>query len=580
MNALSSIGASAALPGIFPVATAGDSPAAPVAPQSEVAKLIQVLGALMQSGKAGASQMLEGLDIDVDVKGSTDADASADPAAGDASNKEAAAPLAAPPEVIAQALIRSMLAAGSARAAAQLAQVADQTAAASTEAGDGKAQAAQVEAALEDANIDVAALLAAAQGKTAEAAESSDTKKTAPEAKESAKLTVVLQQQAPAPEIAATQPVPVPAKAEKPDTSATPQAPEAAAGGPQPVAIEQPAQEAPAAASRKNAAARNTGKAPLAFQLRLTPETQGVAAEVKAPTGKEGDASVQAQASKTAAAPAVIPVRSEPNAEAPLSHQSSAAQDAVEAEGAPGSAFQTPQADAKQDNGAPADTGSGNQRDANSNAKRDVIEFRPVQAAPRAAAASNAAPQTPVSMPAPAAATHTAPANPHSSAPADAVAALRNADSATPITDVKPAASHSTPEIALRIARPDASPVDIRVVQRAGQVRVDVHTADTGLQTSLRQDLGSLVHSLEQTGYRAEAFTPQDSSLRTMTFANLDAGVDRTSVHQAFHTQNHANDREGQPDSGRGQHSSQQQQQHQQRRQPVARWMEVLENVA
>lgn len=73
-----------------------------------------------------------------------------------------------------------------------------------------------------------------------------------------------------------------------------------------------------------------------------------------------------------------------------------------------------------------------------------------------------------------------------------------------------PAKSTAAQEIAVRIARPEAASVDVHLIQRAGQVHVSVRTPDPGLQTSLRQDLGALVNSLERAGYKAEAL-PHDA---------------------------------------------------------------------
>jgi hypothetical protein len=63
-------------------------------------------------------------------------------------------------------------------------------------------------------------------------------------------------------------------------------------------------------------------------------------------------------------------------------------------------------------------------------------------------------------------------------------------------------------EISIRIAPPDAPVVDLRMVERSGQVHVDVRTSDAAMQTSLRQDLGTLTNSLQRAGYHAETFTP------------------------------------------------------------------------
>ncbi|HLH44484.1 MAG TPA: hypothetical protein VKV74_15945, partial [Bryobacteraceae bacterium] len=63
-------------------------------------------------------------------------------------------------------------------------------------------------------------------------------------------------------------------------------------------------------------------------------------------------------------------------------------------------------------------------------------------------------------------------------------------------------------EIALRITRSESSSVDVHLIERAGQVHVAVRTPDLGLQNSLRQDLGTLVNSLERAGYRTDAALP------------------------------------------------------------------------
>jgi len=66
-------------------------------------------------------------------------------------------------------------------------------------------------------------------------------------------------------------------------------------------------------------------------------------------------------------------------------------------------------------------------------------------------------------------------------------------------------------EISIRITPPDSPAVDLRVVERAGQVHVDVRTSDPAMQTSLRQDLGTLTNSLQRAGYHAETFTPSSA---------------------------------------------------------------------
>jgi hypothetical protein len=64
-------------------------------------------------------------------------------------------------------------------------------------------------------------------------------------------------------------------------------------------------------------------------------------------------------------------------------------------------------------------------------------------------------------------------------------------------------------DITVRITAPDAAPVDLRVSGRGADVQVSVHTQDAALQTSLREDLGTLTSSLERAGYHADTFVPE-----------------------------------------------------------------------
>jgi hypothetical protein len=82
-------------------------------------------------------------------------------------------------------------------------------------------------------------------------------------------------------------------------------------------------------------------------------------------------------------------------------------------------------------------------------------------------------------------------------------------------------------EIAIRIAQPDASPIDLRVVERSGQLHVDVRTSDAAMQTSLRQDLGTLTNSLERAGYHSETFTPASTPGRTASSTQMSNQGDR-----------------------------------------------------
>ena len=113
-------------------------------------------------------------------------------------------------------------------------------------------------------------------------------------------------------------------------------------------------------------------------------------------------------------------------------------------------------------------------------------------------------------------------------------------------------------EISIRIAPPDSPAVDLRVVERAGQVHVDVRTSDSAMQTSLRQDLGTLTNSLERAGYHAETFTPSSTLGRAVPSA-------QTGNHQQDPSQNRG---------GAGDFSGDRRQQQQKR---PGTWLEELE---
>ena len=147
-----------------------------------------------------------------------------------------------------------------------------------------------------------------------------------------------------------------------------------------------------------------------------------------------------------------------------------------------------------------------------------------------------------------------------------AVEALRAAAPAAPAASAH--ASAPVREIAVRIASPQAPAVDVHLIERGGQINVAVRTPDGGLQTSLRQDLGSLVNSLERAGYRAEAFAPRD-------------GVQQASISTQTNSQNSREESQtGSGDRGTAFGDSQQggQQQQKQRDPRAAKWIEELEN--
>jgi hypothetical protein len=71
----------------------------------------------------------------------------------------------------------------------------------------------------------------------------------------------------------------------------------------------------------------------------------------------------------------------------------------------------------------------------------------------------------------------------------------------------EPPAQPVSHDVSLHLADGQNS-VDIRMAERAGEIRVTVHTPDRDLADSLRADLPDLVGRLRQSGFQAEAWRP------------------------------------------------------------------------
>jgi hypothetical protein len=138
--------------------------------------------------------------------------------------------------------------------------------------------------------------------------------------------------------------------------------------------------------------------------------------------------------------------------------------------------------------------------------------------------------------------------------------ALRTVE--TNLPEAPPLRAGAAQEISMRIAQPDSSTIDLRVVERSGQLHVDVRTTDTAMQTSLRQDLGTLTNSLNRAGYHSETFTPSSTSGRMALSAQMSNQDDRQDPSQNR--------------GGSGNFSGGRRQQQQQKRPSI--WLEELEN--
>ncbi|MGA3188950.1 MAG: hypothetical protein ABSF22_17740 [Bryobacteraceae bacterium] len=141
-----------------------------------------------------------------------------------------------------------------------------------------------------------------------------------------------------------------------------------------------------------------------------------------------------------------------------------------------------------------------------------------------------------------------------------AAEALRTSESE--LVAAPPARTGAAQEITIRIEQPDAAPVDLRVVERSGQVHIDVRTPDAAMQTSLREDLGTLTNSLQRAGYHAEMFTPASALGRTASSAQTSNQDDH---------QDSSQNRGGSGDSSEGRRQQQQQKR-------PGTWLEELED--
>ncbi len=65
-------------------------------------------------------------------------------------------------------------------------------------------------------------------------------------------------------------------------------------------------------------------------------------------------------------------------------------------------------------------------------------------------------------------------------------------------------------DISLRLVDGSKEQVEIRLVERAGELRVSVRSADSQLNTELRSGLGDLAGKLEKTGFHAETWHPSN----------------------------------------------------------------------
>jgi hypothetical protein len=153
-------------------------------------------------------------------------------------------------------------------------------------------------------------------------------------------------------------------------------------------------------------------------------------------------------------------------------------------------------------------------------------------------------------------------------APSAAVALRASEPDAAPLGSQ---AGTPAQQFAVRIAPGQSPAVDIHMVERGGQVHVAVRTADEGLQVSLRQDLGTLVESLERSGFRTESFAPREGLQQLSTTGTAMNSQDSRKEPQ-YGSGGGSNSGDTSQNSARGQ------QQQRPRDQRAPKWIEEVEN--
>ena len=141
----------------------------------------------------------------------------------------------------------------------------------------------------------------------------------------------------------------------------------------------------------------------------------------------------------------------------------------------------------------------------------------------------------------------------HAAAPAPSDLSLWDAAGPAP----KLAAGGPAREIQLELRDADAR-VNVRLIERAGSIQVDVRTPDSHLAASLRDDLPALTARLEQTGLRAETWhdAPAAAAARIRMAEPVSSAGFQSSQNQSRREGGGGNPRDGQPQEKR-QHQNQ-----------------------
>jgi hypothetical protein len=145
------------------------------------------------------------------------------------------------------------------------------------------------------------------------------------------------------------------------------------------------------------------------------------------------------------------------------------------------------------------------------------------------------------------------PTPPQAEAPSDPtpvqpVGETRRADAVENAAPPTPPAHH----IALRVKADDDRSVDIRLVSRAGEVHVSVHTPDQALARTMRTELGSLTGKLAEAGFGVHGVAAGPGESSSTTTDRQDSRRENSDSHQQQQQQREQQEAQQQQQHGRG----------------------------
>jgi len=113
-------------------------------------------------------------------------------------------------------------------------------------------------------------------------------------------------------------------------------------------------------------------------------------------------------------------------------------------------------------------------------------------------------------------------------------------------------ASPTLKEISMQLSSDGDRKVDVRLVQRAGEVLVSVRTQDVALAHEMRQELGSLTGKLAQGGYATEQFAPPSAGASNLSDQRNNPENRDSSHGRGQDPQHGGSSQQQQPQDGRG----------------------------